>query len=331
MKDYLTGLVISAFFLIFFPGVLFAQSSGLLQWIGPDMEKQEFRIRYHGHYSKEVETTQTNEKFQETRQVLSVAAPCFQDEKRQIVAVADAGVAQFDTDVRFPDTKDEFPGTLWDLNLGGVYRQRLTGGRIAGGLLSVGSASDRPFRGEAESVVNGIAFIRFPRGERNGWIASVFYSSNREFLNNIPLPGLLYWYSPNEKLLAVAGIPMAYLSWRPLDRVTLSFLYYPVRTVSASLGVKAADHVTVKMGFDWRNDAYFRADRREEDDRLFYYEKRVSAGIVADYGKRAFLEITGGYAFDRFYFEGEDYGDRDRNRIDTKDGPFLTANLRLTF
>ena len=115
MKSFVTGPVISAFFLIFFPGVLFAQSSGLLQWIGPDMEKQEFQIRYHGHYSKEVETTQTNEKFQETRQVLSVTAPCFQDEKRQIIAVADAGVVQVDTDVRFPDTKDEFPGTLWDI------------------------------------------------------------------------------------------------------------------------------------------------------------------------------------------------------------------------
>ena len=41
------------------------------------------------------------------------------------------------------------------------------------------------------------------------------------------------------------------------------------------------------------------------------------------------VELSGGWAFDRFYFEGESYSDRRENRVEIGDGPF--AVLRVAF
>ena len=59
----------------------------------------------------------------------------------------------------------------------------------------------------------------------------------------------------------------------------------------------------VYAGFDWDNDWYLRADRQRTSHRLFYYEKRLTGGIRFDL-KHVGFEVSGGYAFDRFYFEG---------------------------
>lgn len=44
-----------------------------------------------------------------------------------------------------------------------------------------------------------------------------------------------------------------------------------------------------------------------------------------------FVDVDAGYSFDRFYFEGEDYGDRGRNRIDVGDGPFVQVRVGARF
>jgi len=43
------------------------------------------------------------------------------------------------------------------------------------------------------------------------------------------------------------------------------------------------------------------------------------------------FELSGGYAFDRFYFEGESYKHRNENRIDIHDGPFVVGKIMLRF
>jgi len=42
------------------------------------------------------------------------------------------------------------------------------------------------------------------------------------------------------------------------------------------------------------------------------------------------VTISGGYSFDRFFFEGESYAaDRTDNRIDVGDGPFLAVRVGM--
>jgi hypothetical protein len=42
-------------------------------------------------------------------------------------------------------------------------------------------------------------------------------------------------------------------------------------------------------------------------------------------------EVSGGYAFDRFYFEGDSYSDRNENRIDVDGGPFVVGRIMVRF
>jgi hypothetical protein len=43
------------------------------------------------------------------------------------------------------------------------------------------------------------------------------------------------------------------------------------------------------------------------------------------------FEVSGGYAFDRFYFEAEKYSDRNNNRIDIHSGPFVIGKISVRF
>jgi hypothetical protein len=49
------------------------------------------------------------------------------------------------------------------------------------------------------------------------------------------------------------------------------------------------------------------------------------------FSKHVFLDLSGGYAFDRFWFEGEDYDDRSMDRINLADGPFVSAQIVARF
>ena len=63
--------------------------------------------------------------------------------------------------------------------------------------------------------------------------------------------------------------------------------------------------------------------------RLFYYDQCVTAGMQFLVSKCATLNFASGYTFDRYYFIGHSFSDRNNNRIDVGDGPFLSADLRV--
>jgi hypothetical protein len=56
----------------------------------------------------------------------------------------------------------------------------------------------------------------------------------------------------------------------------------------------------------------------------------VSAGIRFDL-RHFGIEVYGGRAFDRFYFQGEGYSDRDDDRIDVRAGWFGAVRLNARF
>jgi hypothetical protein len=86
--------------------------------------------------------------------------------------------------------------------------------------------------------------------------------------------------------------------------------------------------VRVYAGYDWDNESYLPVDRPNENDRLFYYDQRLTAGVQADVRKNITLDLSGGYTFDRFYFIGHSFSDQHHDRIDVGDGPFLSLQVR---
>lgn len=63
------------------------------------------------------------------------------------------------------------------------------------------------------------------------------------------------------------------------------------------------DGLALYGGFDWQNQRWFRAGRTDDDDRLFYYEKKVGVGLQWEIINNCSLDVQSGYGFDRFFLK----------------------------
>ena len=128
--------------------------------------------------------------------------------------------------------------------------------------------------------INATAFLRVPARGTDAWLFFLNYGSNREFLPHVPIPGLGSPYEPSDQLSAVVTTGVVSLPYRPVETLTLSALYIAVRTVDVRLTYQLFRPIRIWIGFDWTNDRFLRADRADPDDRLFFYEKRIRAGVI---------------------------------------------------
>jgi hypothetical protein len=265
------------------------------------------------------------------QQDFTLSVPLFQSPADEWSGAVRVRNQNFATGALLPDTGEAFPDELWNVRIGAGYRHRFGSGWIAALQVTVGSPSDQPFASVDEMDINATAALRVPARERDAWVFFLNYGSNREFWPHIPIPGVGYSYHPSDQFKAVVTTGVVSVEYRPVEALTLSALYVAVRTVDVRLTYQLFRPVRLWVGFDWTNERYLLADRADPDDRLFYYEKRVRAGVIVGLARQLFVDMDVGYSFDRFYFEGEDYGDRGQNRIDVDDGPFVQVRLGTRF
>jgi hypothetical protein len=321
---------LSLFFLLFIPLSGSAQDE-VLRWIGGEIGKTRPSLNYQFlGYSPE-EVAAQGKDFKLNEHGLFTLVPFLQGSERDASAYLNLRVQDVGTAAILPNTGESFPDELWNIRLGGQYRQRFDNGWIGGVALGFGSASDKPFASWDEVFLDVNLFARMPDGGRNAWLFFLNYSKTREFLPNVPLPGVGYWYEPNDQARLVVGIPFAFLNLRPMKEVSFSFSYFFVRSVRARVTYSPLGFLHLYGNFEWRNESYYRAERQDDKDRLFYYEKQIAAGARVSLNRRFSLDLSGGYAFDRFYFEGRNYEDRDRNRVSIGNGPFAALRAGVSF
>jgi hypothetical protein len=265
------------------------------------------------------------------RQDVSAGAPIWQDASDEFGISASLRAETFDTNAILPDTRQPFPDDLWNIHMGVGYRHLFENEWIAGGNVTVGSASDKPFHSINEMTVGATAFLRIPQGEHNAWLFTLNFSTNREFLNYVPLPGVAYLWEPNDWFRAVIGVPFAFIVVKPIDDLTLTLSYAPLTTVHAKAVYRVWGPVRIYGGFDWEYESYYLADRLDERSRLFYYDKRLSAGVMAGVSKNVLVDLSTGYEFGRSYFEGRNFTDRSFNRLDPGDSPFVALRVEVRF
>jgi hypothetical protein len=261
----------------------------------------------------------------------SLSVPFLQSASDEWYGSARVRRQEFATGAILPDTGEPFPDDLWNIRIGTGYRHRFDSGWIGALNVAIGSPSDKPFASIDEMDISATGVLRVPARNRDAWIFFLNYASNREFLPNIPIPGLGYAWEPSDQLSAIITTGLVSLQYRPLETLTLSATYIAVRTVDVRLTYQVFRPVRLWVGFDWTNERSLLAGRADPDDRLFYYEKRIRAGAIIGLARQLFVDVTVGYSFDRFYFEGESYSDRDQNRIDVESGPFAQFRVGARF
>jgi hypothetical protein len=220
-----------------------------------------------------------------------------------------------------------FPGQLWDVAAGVAYSHEFDNRWTLGTVVSAGSASDKPFE---NNTLNGTLFtyLSIPRLETDAWIFSLYYSPTSDF--PYPIPGIAYYYNPNDSLMMNIGVPF-FVKWKPTSALTFDLFYFPVRTVMARATWELGQYTSVYAAYNWSNEGYFLANRPNRDDRLYAYEMRLTGGLRFNLPWSLQLDISAGWVFDRFYFQGRNYSDHNNDRINVEPGPFGAISLRYKF
>ncbi len=109
-------------------------------------------------------------------QAASVLFPLWQCDRDEFSGTVRVQGQSVSTHAVLPDTMQNFPDQLWEVRFGGTCRHLFDNGWIAGGGVSVGSASNEPFHSVNELTVGVNVFQRVPSGERNAWLLTLSYS-----------------------------------------------------------------------------------------------------------------------------------------------------------
>ena len=264
------------------------------------------------------------------REDLSFTHPLWKDPLNAWTLFGNARNELIETAAILPDTGQPIPSELWSVNLGLSYARQLSDGWVAGGGVSIGSASDHPFATIHEMNVGMNAMLRIPQGEHNAWLFTLFYSPTGELA--FPVPGVAFSWNPSPQFHANIGLPLM-LMWWPNDDWQIQASYMLLRTVHVKATYRLAAQLKAFAAYDWANESYTLLDRPELDDRFFIYDQRASMGLQYSFSKNWTASASSGFIFDRYMFEGtSSISSADSaNRVDFGAGPFLALNLGARF
>jgi hypothetical protein len=256
---------------------------------------------------------------------LNLSTPLWQDAHNEWSASVHVRNEIYHTDgTILPSPPQPFPDELWNVRFGTSYRHLFDNGWIAGAAVSVGSASDQPFHSINVMTAGVNAFLRIPSCDHNAWLFTLSYSANGELA--FPIPGVAYLWQPSDQLRMNIGLPFQVM-YRPVENLTLDASYMLLTTVHARATYRVLPALRVYGAFSVNNESYFLADSPDSRDRFFYYDDRLTAGLQWVFNRHAVLDLSGGYAFNRYYFEGRSFSDRS-DRVDVGNTPFVSLQLQ---
>jgi hypothetical protein len=119
------------------------------------------------------------------------------------------------------------------------------------------------------------------------------------------------------------------LEWRPWEGARWTASYLPLHRIRARIGQTAGPLEFYAEGV-WDTETWIRADRVDDDDRLFYDEKRAELGVRWTLSEGTVLTAAGGYAWDRRFVEGERLRDAELNEIELDAGVYVGGALTIS-
>jgi len=266
--------------------------------------------------------------FELTQQDIAFRYPLLAFESGMLTMTGGMEHSWFDTGAVLPNSGQPFPDELWRIRAGTQLIRRFDNGWTGMLGTSIGSSTDRPFEAIRDAFFTVIGVLSVPRNEHDAWNFFVFYAPTSDI--PFPIPGVSYSWNPNESLRVNVGAPTS-VSYRPTERIAFEASYMLLRTVHVQASYEIRDGLSVYGAFDWSNESWFLSDRRNDEEKLFSYDKRLVAGLRSRLGDHLAVDVSTGYAFDRFYFTGENYADRDHNRINVGDGAFVALQGGCTW
>jgi hypothetical protein len=183
-----------------------------------------------------------------------------------------------------------------------------------------GSASDKPFAQAANNTVAGSLFYGLPEQSNGRWLLLLNYSNNRTFLNNIPLPGFAYTYSPQPMTRITLGLPFAFVWWKPSREWTYTVFVVAPWFYNLGAEYELNAHLKFFSNLGLFQKPFLRDQRLDREDRLTFVEKKAVLGIKLPFAQVFEAQLSGGYTFGRIWYEAQRYSDRKDNMTSLESG-----------
>lgn len=262
------------------------------------------------------------------RQQLQLGVPVYKDDTNMVLLNGGVQNMLFQGSAVFPESGRLMTSQLWSVRMGPGYFRQLGDGWSLGLLSSVNISSDEPFKYSRDVNANVIGFLRIPANDTDSWMFSVMYAPLGEI--PFPIPGVAYQWRPSQEWNINLGIPFS-ISYKPSDCWSFDFNWMPVRTFRLQSGYQLTDSLQLFARWQWTNESWFLSDREDDRERLFYYEMSVMGGLRYQLYDRIFAEFGAGYAFNRYFFNGRNFDDRDNDRIGLAPGLMIQTGINMRF
>lgn len=215
----------------------------------------------------------------------------------------------------------------YNIQFGGSYVHNLPDEKFWSLSGAFGSASDRPFKKSKDNVIGS----NFVYKINPKWFVLANYSNNRQFLNNVPLPGVFYVKEMTREKTLIIGFPL--IIWRTPVGERFSFSAFTLLPWSYRLkfNYNMSPFFRPYIGLEHMPQSYFRNDREARFDRFFWTEQRLGIGAEGFLSRHLKYDIAGGYAFDRRFFEARNFSDKKKFLYNLENGVFTMFNLRMSF
>jgi hypothetical protein len=205
--------------------------------------------------------------------------------------------------IAIPGINTSVPQDLWSIEGGAGYNHLLSRGRQFGLNFNIGSDSDHPFYSIHEAVFRVTANYRLPSGDHNAWLFFLNYSNNRHFFNNVPLPGVGYYFlAYDNRLEGLVGFPFASLRYKPTPGWTAQASIFGPRNLNAEISRRLCGPLKAYTAFQWNAQEWLIADRQDYSNRLIFDKKRAALGLRSPLPAGFLVDVSGGRQFDQRFF-----------------------------
>ncbi len=235
-----------------------------------------------------------------------------------------------ETDAKIPGTIDKNFSKFWDFKFGSSYTYHSESKSIMSANLSVGSASDMPFSGTDVTTLGLTWLYLIPSNETSSWLFLVNFSNNRSILNYVPVPGVAYNWTPSKTFRGTFGLPFANIFWMPTQKLMLMCFALGPWVVKMNAYYFFWGPIQIFSEFDYSQKLFLRKERSIAQNRLFYDEKKYTIGLKSFLSQIFSVEIKGGYAFGRRFYEAKHYYDY-KATLDIRNSFLFYAGISARF
>ena len=257
---------------------------------------------------------------------LRIFVPVMKREHDNIMFTTGADAQMIDASAVFPDSGKMFPDSLWNINFGLNYMRRLENGWLASAGVNISSASDQPFGQLRDTTAGILMFLRLPYKNRDALNLGIMYAPLSEI--QIPIPVVSYLWWPTEGFHMSIGLPLQ-VTYSPCRDLTFDLFYMLIHNIHSQVTYRLNGKWNIYTSYDWTNQTWYLSDREDDEEHLHNYSQNLNLGVQSKLIEHLYLDLSAGYIFDRFYFTGKDYSDKNHDRIDIDNGFSLSLKIGI--